>query len=232
MPDDTERIDALQDELDEAIEHEHDGDTEPSEPDDPEVMRLYVELRDLDAAGTNTTLETGRKLVELSEKGQTGRDIAKRAYSMGIENCANQSTVVRLTQYARVVDLARSEYGAELAVPSEFAIRRLCVEKDPAGNEWSPEDRLEFLGNALDIAAEENVRLSGKHVRVALEKSYPPAPKPETAPVAPRVRRVTAQLERLAREFGADALARAITLYETRHAKDEPTAEEEADGAA
>jgi hypothetical protein len=66
-----ERIEALEDELGDAIEDAEEAIGPESEP-DPEVRRLYAELRDLDAAGTSATYQTALKIVELDRGGRIG----------------------------------------------------------------------------------------------------------------------------------------------------------------
>jgi hypothetical protein len=181
-------------------------------PLDPAVLRLYEELQDLDARGTSNNLETGRKLLELTDAGQTSRDIAKQSQHLGIDGCVSHSRVIRLTAYASLINMALEEWH-DLSVPSEGAVRRLCVIKDPLDAEWSIDQRMEYLGRALEIAAEEHSRLLSRHVRTALEKDYPPPPKPEAQPMGPKVRRLRRELERLRKAEGFAALLRAWTLW-------------------
>lgn len=223
MTDETDEVAA-----EEEREHEEEqareaaeGDSEPLEEAAPEVQRLYFELRDLEAAGTTNLLETGRKLVELADYGESGRSIAKRSKSIGIEACSSQAQVSRLSAYASLIDAAISEYGPDWNIPSEFAVRPLALETSPDGGVWSLDGRLELLTSARMIADEEHTRVQRRHVKVALEKDYPAPPRPESLPMAPRVRKALAAMERVGKEHGHDAVLRAYETYVKRHA-DEP----------
>jgi hypothetical protein len=210
-----ERIEALEDELGDAIEDAEEAIGPESEP-DPEVRRLYAELRDLDAAGTSATYQTALKIVELDEAGESGRDIARRASRYGIAGCTSQPRVVRLLQFARLVSAARDQIEG-FTVPAEHSMRRLCAAKSPAGDEWTIAERLEFLIDAVALADSEGQQVTAAHVRSVLDQRWPRPPRAQGRPSSPAVRKLSTALERLGREQGADNLLRACQLYLERH---------------
>lgn len=226
-----ETLDRLEDEIDELTSAELEAVklTEAS----PAVLRLYASLRDLEARGTSNNLEVGRVVCRLLEEGENNAQIAVRSRDLGIVNCASIGQVSRLSAFATLIGAALEEFDADWVIPSEGTVRPLCKATDPLGVEWKLDKRLGYLADAVKIAADEQAPLRRPHITIALERDYPKPPRPASLPVSPRVRKVTTQLERIARELGADAVMRAAQAFIAKHEREaaEAAAAEGAEGA-
>lgn len=196
--------------------------------DDPRIIRAYETLADLDAKGANHGLEVAYQLRELTELGQTGRDIAAHSVEYGIAGCTNQSVVVRMVQLAEMMDFVRQD-DPEFPTVTEGAARRLLVTKDPLGVDWPIEERAERLGRARQLADLANQAVTRGYVKQAIEEKYPKAERVASTPLAPRVRKGLTGINKLVDEVGEDAYRRAHVRWDERHKAPADSAESDSE---